>query len=483
MHFGIIQRVMGLLLCMFSLTMFPPMLVSLVYDEQAILPFFDAFLLILGLGVLLWYPVRNTQQELRTRDGFLVVVLFWLVLGLAGAIPLMFIPATALNFTDAAFESISGLTTTGATLLTGLDQLPKSLLFYRQMLQWLGGMGIVVLAVAILPMLGIGGLQLYKAEAPGPVKDTKLTPRITQTAKALWLIYLNLTLACCLAYWAAGMSFFDALCHSFSTIAIGGFSTHDASFAYFNSALINDIGIIFMLIAGANFALHYRAATCRSLSPYFESSEFRAYILALALSLVMVCGYLFWALDDQSLLSSLNHGMFQVVSFATTAGFTSTAFYEWPNFVPVHLIFISFIGGCASSTAGGIKVVRCLMLFKQGLREFAHLVHPHAHFEIKLDKTAVPPTVISAIWGFFAAYVFSFAVLMILMMMTGLDQVTAFSAVSATLNNLGPGLGDVALNYAGINDVAKWISCFAMLLGRLEIFTLLILFMPVFWRD
>lgn len=468
---------------MFSLTMFPPILVSYIYDENSAGPFVDAFLLIFIIGLLLWTPVRHSREDLRTRDGFLVVVLFWIVLGFAGSIPFMLASAPHLNFTDAVFESISGLTTTGATVITGLDHLPKSILFYRQLLQWLGGMGIIVLAVAILPMLGIGGLQLYKAETPGPVKDTKLTPRITQTAKALWLIYLNLTILCCLAYWAAGMDFFDALCHSFSTIAIGGFSTHDASFAYFDSIMMNQICVLFMLIAGINFALHYRAVTSRSGFPYIKNSEFRAYLMFTSVSIILVCGYLMFHERDMAALDILNHGLFQVVSFATTSGFTSTDYYNWPGFVPVQLIFASFIGGCASSTAGGIKVVRGLLLLKQGLREFAHLVHPHAHFEIKLDRTAVPSAVVSAIWGFFAAYVFSFSVLMVLMMMTGLDQVTAFSAVAATLNNLGPGLGDVSLNYGDINDAAKWLSCFSMLLGRLEIFTLLILFMPVFWRD
>ena len=468
---------------MFSLTMFPPMLISFIYQENNAEPFADAFLLIFTIGLLLWAPVRHAKQDLRTRDGFLVVVLFWLVLGFAGSIPLMLSGAPHLNFTDAVFESISGLTTTGATVLTGLDDLPKSILFYRCLLQWLGGMGIIVLAVAILPMLGIGGMQLYKAETPGPVKDSKLTPRLAQTAKALWLIYLNITLACCLAYWACGMSLFDAVCHSFSTVAIGGFSTHDASFAYFDSMLLNQICVLFMLIAGINFALHYRAVTSRTLRPYALNSEFRAYFLFIGVSVILVCGYLMLHDDNLAAIDILNHGLFQVVSFATTAGFTSTDYYNWPSFVPVQLIFASFIGGCASSTAGGIKVIRGLLLIKQGLREFAHLVHPHAHLEVKLDRTAVSPAVVSAIWGFFAAYVLSFSVLMVLMMMTGLDQVTAFSAVAATLNNLGPGLGDVGMNYAEMNTVAKWLSCFAMLLGRLEIFTLLILFMPVFWRD
>jgi len=463
--------------------MLPPIFVSYLYDEQNHLPFITGFLTIFLTGAILWFTARNAKGELRTRDGFVIATVFWLTLGLSGAIPFYVSSMPSLSLTDAIFESISGLTTTGATVITGLDTLPKSILFYRQQLQWLGGMGIVVLAVAILPMLGIGGMQLYKTETPGPVKDAKLTPRITETAKALWDIYLALPFACTLAYWLGGMSFFDAITHSFSTVSIGGFSTHDASFAFFNSSTLNYICVAFMFIAGINFALHFKAAKSFSFKLYSQNSELKAYALVLISHTAVVCFALFLLGSALGYTDLFEQSLFQVVSFATTSGFTSTEHSIWPSFVPVLLIFVSFYGGCGGSTAGGIKVIRVLIMLKQLGKEITHLIHPHADMPVKLDHHIVSRSVINAVWSFFSAYILSFGVLMMLMMMTGLDQVTAFSAVAATLNNLGPGLGDISSNYASIPDPSKWIACFAMLLGRLEIFTLLVLFSPVFWRD
>lgn len=479
MHYNVIRRISGLLLGLFSITMLPPIIVSFIYNEQNHQPFIIGFFTIFLTGLLLWLSAKNAKEELRTRDGFIIAAIFWLSLGLSGAIPLYVSSMPSLSLTDAIFESISGLTTTGATVITGLDNLPKSILFYRQQLQWLGGMGIVVLAVAILPMLGIGGMQLYKAETPGPVKDAKLTPRITETAKALWEIYLGLTIACTLAYWAGGMSFFDALTHSFSTVSIGGFSTHDASFAFFNSPTLNYICIIFMLIAGINFALHFKAAKSLNFKVYARNDELKTYLFILAIhALVIYAGLLLLGHSD-----IVGQTLFQVVSFATTSGFTSTNHASLPLFIPALLIFMSFYGGCGGSTAGGIKVIRILIMLKQLGKEITHLIHPHADMPIKLDHHVVSRPIINAVWSFFSAYILSFGVLMILMMMTGLDQVTAFSAVAATLNNLGPGLGDISSSYASLPDTSKWIACFSMLLGRLEIFTLLVLFSPVFWRD
>lgn len=463
--------------------MLPPIAVSFIYNEQNHQPFLIGFLAIFFTGFLLWLSAKSAKEELRTRDGFIIAAIFWLSLGLSGSIPFYVTSIHSLSLTDAIFESISGLTTTGATVMTGLDSLPKSILFYRQQLQWLGGMGIIVLAVAILPMLGIGGMQLYKAEAPGPVKDAKLTPRITATAKALWEIYLGLTIACTLAYWAGGMTFFDAISHSFSTVSIGGFSTHDANFAFFDSSALNYICISFMFIAGINFALHFKAA--HSLNPklYTGSSEFKAYVFTLTSHAVLVLIVLLAYSSYGSISASIEHTLFQVVSFATTSGFTTANYPLWPSFIPVLLIFVSFYGGCAGSTAGGMKVIRVLIMFKQLSKEATHLIHPHANMPVKLDRHVVARPVLQAVWGFFAAYILSFGVLMMLMMATGLDQVSAFSAVAATINNLGPGLGGVSSNFASLSDAGKWISCFAMLLGRLEIFTLLILFTPMFWRD
>ena len=482
MQLLVIQKVLGLLLMLFSTAMLPPLAIALSDQDKTVKTFMLCFFLILSIGAFLWLPVHRVKKELRLRDGFIVVVLFWAGLGLIGAMPFLLASTPDMTFTDSLFESVSGLTTTGATVITGIEHLPKSLLFYRQELQWLGGMGIIVLAVAILPMLGIGGMQLYRAETPGPIKDSKLTPRITETAKALWYIYLSLTIACALAYWIAGMPLFDAVGHSFSTVSIGGFSTHDQSIGYFDSKLINTIAVVFMLIAAINFTLHFVSWRALSLNTYRKDSEVKALLGVLVVLCIITCVYLVFLGDYDDTSSAISHGIFQSVSIATTTGFTTTAYQNWPTFLPVLLIFASFMGGCAGSTGGGLKVIRVLLLYKQGKREIRRLVHPSAIIPIKLGGRPVDESVINAVWGFFASYVAIFALLLILLMATGLDQVTAFSAVAACLNNLGPGLGDVSAHYSGINDISKWLLCLAMLLGRLEIFTLLVLITPTFWR-
>ncbi len=483
MQYLVIQRILGLLLMVFSTTLLPPAVVGMIYQDGAIAPFLESFALILGAGFLLYIPVYKQKKELRLRDGFMVVVLFWCVLGAVGGLPIYLSGAGSdISVTDAIFESISGLTTTGATVITGLDDLPHALLFYRQQLQWLGGMGIVVLAVAVLPMLGVGGMQLYRAESPGPIKDNKLTPRITGTAQMLWYVYLGLTIACLLAYWAAGMTFFDAISHAFSTVAIGGFSTHDASIGYFNSKMIEMIAVVFMILGGVNFALHFSVVKNRSLMAYIRDSEFKTYIFLLTVISVITVSYLYISNTYDTFVEALFEGVFHVVSIGTTTGFTTTEYYFWPSFLPILLIYLSFVGGCAGSTGGGMKVIRVLLLFKQGMRELKRLIHPNAQFAVKIGKKALPDKVIEAVWGFFAAYLVIFVVMILLLMAAGLDQVTAFSAVAACLNNLGPGLGEVSLNYASINDFSKWVLSAAMLLGRLEIFTLLVLFTPAFWR-
>ena len=478
----VIQRVLGLLLMLFSVTFVPPALVSLLYADGAAFAFVDAFTVTIIVGLLVWLPVRNSRRELRLRDGFIVVVLFWSVLGMVGALPLYFSQAARIGLIDAIFESMSGLTTTGATVIVGIDLLPESIKFYRQELQWLGGMGIIVLAVAILPMLGVGGMQLYRAETPGPIKDAKLTPRVTETAKALWYIYLSLTVACALAYWFAGMDAFDAIAHSFSTVAIGGFSTHDASIGYFESALIEMIAVVFMLISGVNFALHFVAVRTASLRAYAQDSEFKTYVGILASVAGVTVGYLYLTATFTSLPDALHHGVFQAVSIGTTTGFTTSEYFNWPGFLPVLLLFSSFVGGCAGSTGGGIKVIRVLLLVKQGAREVARLVHPSAQLTVKIGKKALSDQVIQAVWGFFAAYVALFSLMLLLLMAAGWDQVTAFSAVAASINNLGPGLGEVGANYSALGGFEKGVLCFAMLLGRLEIFTLLVLLTPTFWQ-
>jgi trk system potassium uptake protein TrkH len=482
MNWTVVQRILGLLLMLFSLTMLPPIVLSLYYNDHSWLPFVEGFAITFAAGLICWLPVHRSKKDLRLRDGFLVVASFWTVLGTAGAAPLYFADAVSLSFTDAVFESMSGLTTTGATVLTGLDELPLSILYYRQQLQWLGGMGIIVLAVAVLPMLGVGGMQLYRAETPGPVKDTKLTPRITETAKALWYVYLSFTIACALAYYLAGMGPFDALCHAFSTVAIGGFSTHDASIAYFDSAAIDLVAVFFMFAAGINFSLHFFAWRYVSIKHYLQDQEFRAYAFILLAVSTVVTASLFYYRGFDAPVNTLLDGLFQSVSISTTTGFTTDSFALWPAALPVLLIFMSFIGGSAGSTAGGIKVIRWLLVYKQGVREITRLVHPSAEIPVKLGTKAVQPRVVEAVWGFFSVYIIVFGVMMLAMMSTGLDQVTAFSAVAATLNNLGPGLGGVASGFMDLCDAAKWISVVGMLLGRLEIFTLLVLITPTFWR-
>jgi trk system potassium uptake protein TrkH len=478
----VVQRILGLLLMMFSVTMVPPVVVDLIYKEQSWTPFVESFGLTLFVGLLLWYPVRDSRKDLRLRDGFLVVALFWAGLGMAGALPLYLAEVPVMSFTDAVFESVSGLTTTGATVLSGLDTLPKAILYYRQQMQWLGGMGIIVLAVAVLPMLGVGGMQLLRAETPGPVKDSKLTPRITETAKALWYVYFAFTFFCVVGYMIAGMNFFDALCHAFSTVAIGGFSTHDLSIGHFNSTAIDVVAIVFMFLAGINFSLHFFAWRNVSIRHYMHDPEFKAYGAMLIVLSLIVTGTLFSLGTYANGKDSLINGVFQAVSIATTTGFTTANYAAWPGAIPVLLIFASFVGGCAGSTAGGIKVIRWLLIAKQGLREIIRLVHPNAEIPVKLGQDAVPFRVVDAVWGFFSVYIVVFGMMLLAMMATGLDQVTAFSAVAATLNNLGPGLGEVAPGFMTVSDPAKWIAIFGMLLGRLEIFTLLVLITPTFWR-
>lgn len=482
MNFLAVQRVLGLLLMVFSLAMLPSLGVSWIFEDGEYDTFLKAFLVVLAIGIIVWLPVRRCHRDLRRRDGALIVALFWSVLGAAGAIPLLLTDSMTLSMTDAVFVSVAALTTTGSDLMVGLDVLPESILFYRQWLQWLGGMGIIVLAVAILPLLGVGGMQLYRAETPGPTKDTKLTPRITETAKTLWVIYVLFTVTCAISYRVAGMGWFDAVGHAFSTVSLGGLSTHDLGIAYFESVAVEIVAIIFMFLGGVNFALHFKAFHRGTLRHYWRDTEFRTYVLLLFWLVAFVCVYLIIANYHDDTGASLRNGIFHVVSIMTTTGFVAGTFSDWPGMLPVLLILSSFIGACAYSTGGGMKVIRWVLLTKQGVREVRRLVHPRAQFAAKMGSRVVPEKVVSAVWGFFSVYVVVFAFLMIVTMALGLDHVTAFSAVAACLNNLGPGLGDVATNYASIPATTKWVLMLAMLLGRLEIFTLLILFTPAFWK-
>lgn len=482
MNLTMVQRILGLMLLLFSLTMLPPIGVSLFYADGHWYPFLAGFAIVAAIGGALYYPVRKVDRDLRLRDGFLIVVLFWVCLGLAGAVPLLISDVPALSFTDAVFEAVSGFSTTGATVIVGLDVLPRSILYYRQQIQWFGGMSIIVLAVALMPILGIGGMSLFKAETPGPVKDQKLTPRIAQTARALWSVYVLLTVACAVGYYLAGMGPFDAIGHAFSTVSTAGFSPYDASLGHFNSAAIDAVATVFMFLGGASFALHFTMFRQRDPRVYWREPEFVAYFWLLAAIIVGTTLYL-WLTDVHGdLAESLRYGSFQVVSMHTGTGYATTSFHAWPGALPVMLLLISFISGCAGSTTGGMKVIRWLIVVKQGAAQLKQLVHPNAEIPVKLGGRVVPMRVISGVAGFFAVYFVVFGAMMMLMMTFGLDQVTAWSAVAATLNNVGPGLGDVALHYGDIPTAAKWVCIVAMLAGRLEVFALLLLFTPEFWR-
>jgi len=481
MQFSIVFKTIGLLLMVFSLTQLPPLLVDFIYQQNEAQSFITAFSLTLLSGFILWAPFRNTKKDFRIREGILVVVSFWFVLSLFATIPFLLSESLRMSFSDAFFESMSGLTTTGATVLAGLDDLPKAILYYRQQLQWLGGMGIIVLAVAILPMLGVGGMELYHAESSGISKE-RLTPKLTQTAKALWKIYISFTVVCALGYYLAGMDAFDAIAHSYSTVAIGGFSTHDASIGYFNSSAIESVAIVFMLLAGINFSLHFFVWQKKNAFTYFQDSEFKTYLFILFSTAIIVGTYLFNSGYYPSASESVRQALFQTISIATTTGFASTNYSQWPFILPILLIFASFIGACAGSTGGGIKVVRVLLMFKLAMKEIKKFIHPNAQINIKLNHRSVTEDTLVSVWGFFSLYVIAFIIILIALMFTGLDQVSAFSATAASINNLGPGLGEVAANYGGVSDSAKWILSFSMLLGRLEILTLMALLHKAFWR-
>ena len=483
MQLSIVAKTIGLLLMVFSFAQVPPLIVDLIYSEGEYLSFVYSFALTVLGGLILWWPFKEVKKDFRLREGVLIVVCFWIVLSLFGTLPFLITDSiSSLSFSEAFFESMSGLTTTGATVLNQLDELPKSILFYRQQLQWLGGMGIIVLAVAVLPLLGVGGMELYHAESSGIAKD-RLTPKLRNTAIALWKIYVSLTVLCAVGYFLSGMSIFDAVSHSFSTVAIGGFSTHDGSIGYFNSATIETIAMIFMFLAGINFSLHFVAWNNRSLVDYIKDSEFKTYAMVLICSSIIVITALSLNGQYESANETVRHSLFQTISIATTTGFTSQNYSSWPAAIPVFLIMMSFIGACVGSTGGGIKVVRILVMFRLGMKEIHKFIRPNAQVSVKLNKSSINEKALVSVLGFFSLYAISFFLILMLLMFAGLDQVTAYSATAATMNNLGPGLGDVAQNYSSVGEVAKWILSFSMLIGRLEVLTIIAIFHKAFWRQ
>ncbi len=482
MKINIVLKTIGLLLMVFSLTQIPPILIDFIYSEGEFFSFVISFVLTFIGGYLVWFFNRNTTQNFRIREGILIVVCFWVVLSLFGTLPFLLTDSIKdLTFASALFESMSGLTTTGATVLSQLDDLPKSILFYRQQLQWLGGIGIIVLAVAILPFLGVGGMELYHAEYSGISKD-RLTPKVRQTAIALWKIYLSLTILCALGYFFSGMSFFDAVSHSFSTIAIGGFSTHDASIGHFNSMSIELVAMFFMFLSGINFSLHFVVWNNLNFVDYWRDSEFKTYIFILISATVIILITLGLNNQYNNSTDTLRYGLFQTISMATTTGFVSQKFSSWPVAIPLFLILLSFIGACVGSTGGGIKVVRVLMMFRLGMKEIKKFIHPSAQVNVKLNQSSVSEQTLVSVLGFFSLYTIAFILILTMLMFTGLDQVSSFSATAATMNNLGPALGTVADNYSALGDTAKWILSFSMLIGRLEVLTIIALFHKAFWR-
>lgn len=478
-----IAHVLGMVIMLFSFTMLAPLGLSWWLRDGAITAYDEAFVITFLSGLVIWLGTRRYKRELKIRDGFLLVVLIWTSLAAFATIPLIvFLPG--LSFTDAYFETISGLTTTGSTVLSGLDQLPPSINFWRAELVWLGGMGLIVLAVAVLPLLGIGGRQLYKAETPGPMKDSQLTPRITETAKGLWLVYAGITLACILSFRAVGMTWLDAVIHGFTTMGLGGFSSHDASFGYFDSPAIEAVTIVFMLVAGINFATHFMVWRGKSFAPYHRDPEAGMFLAVTLTSCLGLGGYLFFNNVYPDFFTALRYAAFNTVSIATSTGFANTDFNLWPIFAPLWMLFLSSFVSSSGSTGGGIKMIRAQLLYKQVYREMRKLLHPTGVMPTKLGGQVVPNKIIYAVLAFLFIYIASIVSMTLMLTASGLDVITAFSATVASINNTGPGLNQVgpATTYAILTDFQTWVCIFAMLLGRLELFTLLIVFTPAFWR-
>lgn len=478
-----IVNVFSTIVMIFSLTMTAPLLVSIIADDAAQFTYDKSILITFAAGALMRVTTLHRKRELQPRDGFLLVFLVWTILPAFATLPLM-LHIPGLSFTDAYFETVSGVTTTGSTVLADLDALPPSINFWRCELVWLGGMGLIVLAVAILPLLGVGGMQLYKAETPGPMKDAKLTPRITETAKGLWLVYAGITLACIVTYRLAGMSWFDAICHAFTTMGLGGFSTHDASYGFFDSPLIEGASIVFMLIAGINFATHFQVCRERSARPYRTDPEAGMFLLITLGSCVMIAGYLWAHGVYPDFMTALRYASFNTVSIATTTGFASTDYNLWPIFAPLWMLFLCCFVSCSGSTGGGIKMIRAMLLVRQGMRELVKLVHPSAQVPVKLGGAVVPNQIVFAVLAFMSVYGACVITMTLLLVATGLDAISAITAVIASINNTGPGLNQVgpATTYAVLTDFQTWVCTIAMLLGRLELFALLIIFTPAFWR-
>ena len=474
---------LGLIIMIFGLLMSFPLIVSAVLGDGATLAYDQGLFVTFVAGLLLCAATRSKRRYLRVHDGFLLVAATWVVLPLFGALPLLaYIPE--LGFTDAYFEAVSGLTATGATVLTGLEHLPISINLWRTFMHWVGGMGVIVLVVAILPLLGIGGRQLYKAEVPTPMKDSSLTPRIAETAKGLWLTYVLLTVSCGFSLWWVGLEPWDAVIHAFSVAGLGGFSNRDASLGHFDSVGVELVTIGFALLAGLNYATHYLALVRRSSAPYRRDPEIPFYFGVLALSTGMLTVYLLAQGVFSDVGEALRYVAFHVVSISTSLGLATHDYTLWPMFAQIWILFLGSFVACSGSTGGGIKMMRAMILYKQVFREIVRSLHPNAVRPVRMGRNPVPENILHAVLGFSFMYMVSIVSLTLVLSAAGLELVTAFSAVVACLNNTGPGLGLVgpASNYQALGDFHKWVLCFAMILGRLEIFTFLVVLTPTFWR-
>ncbi|MFQ6370580.1 potassium transporter TrkG [Shewanella sp. YIC-542] len=481
-RFTTIIHLSSFLVIIYSLTMFPPILVSLIFKDYHVFPFLVTFAIALFTGVLGWLWTRRKSQYLQNRDGFMVACLFWLIFSLMSALPFYLDQRLEMSLTDAFFEGVSGITTTGASVFSHIDTLPKAVLYYRAQLNFLGGLGIIVLAVAIMPFLGIGGAKLYQSEMPGPMKEEKMTPRLVDTARGLWGLYSALAVGCALSYYITGMSGFDAICHSLSTVSLGGFSTHGDSLGYYDSLSIEMVAGIFSILAAINFSLYYVALISRSLKPISQNAEFRFFLVILSIVVSISCVEL---LRSEGFVSheALVHGFFQAISVMTDNGLGAAGYpnENWPRHVVLLLLGASFFGGCFGSTCGGIKAVRFLILYRQGNIEISQLVHPNAVLKNKLNGQMVSERVVRSVWGLFFLYVFFSCVFIWGLVAIGNDLQTAFGTVAACINNMGIGYGDTSSGFGGLQDGAKWLMCVAMLFGRLEVFPILIVFSKAYW--
>ena len=476
MNFKSIVNLFSILILFFSISYIFPIIVSLIYKDGAINLFLSTLSIVSLIGIIGVFLTRGEDNNLSQKDGFVIIVLFWIVLSFAGSVPFYL---SGMTFIDSIFESTSGITTTGATVISNIDALPESLLFYRQLLQWMGGMGLIVLAIAVMPLLGIGGGQIYKTEVPGAMGEQRLTPRIKETAQALWLIYLGLTIACAVLYYFNGMSVFDSISHSMSTVAIGGFSTHNESIGFFDSISIELICMVFMLLSSFSFALHYFAIYKSKPLKYFYDPELRFF--ASILLLIFIIALIISFFSDMSGVN-IRQIAFHSVSMITTTGFSISDTSSWPFSISFLLLIGAFIGACSGSVGGGVKSWRVLIMINHAYKNIMTIIHPNSVISLKIGTKNVDDQVATSVWGFFSIYIISFVILLLGILISGLDFESAFSAVGACLNNLGPGLGAVSENYSQITSFSKGILAFAMLLGRLEIFTLLVLLTPMFWE-